>query len=242
MTTVLATTGLSVRFGGVHAVEGVDLAVEEGQLVGLIGPNGAGKTTIFNLITGVLAPQAGEISYAGADLRGLRPDAINRLGIARTFQIVRPFPKLTTRDNVVVAALPRTRGVAEAQREADRYLAFVGLQGRADVPADGLSTGERKRLELARALATRPRLLLLDEVTGGVDQASLPGLVALIGKIRREGLALLVVEHNLRVVTAVADRVIMLHLGEKVCEGPPAAVVRDPRVIEIYVGAAAPVG
>ena len=136
----------------------------------------------------------------------------------------------------MVALLPRVGRVAEARKEADRYLAFVGLSHRADVLADGLSTGERKRLELARALATRPRLLLLDEVTGGVDQRSLPGLVALIHQIRKEGVTLLLIEHNLRVVTTVADRLVMLHLGEKILEGTPEAVVGDPQVVEIYVG------
>ncbi len=234
----LALRHVGRRFGGAVAVRDFSLDVEPGEAVGLIGPNGAGKTTVFNLITGTLAPNAGAISYAGVDLTRLGPDAINRLGIARTFQIVRPFIRLTTLDNVVVAALPRARRLAEARREAERCLAFVGLQHRTEVPADGLSTGERKRLELARALATRPRLMLLDEVMGGVDQASLPGLVALIQKIKREGLALLLIEHNLRVVTAVADRLVMLHLGEKVCEGTPETVVRDPRVVEIYVGGA----
>jgi branched-chain amino acid transport system permease protein len=235
---LLVLRHLDRRFGGAVAVRDLSLEVQAGEAVGLIGPNGAGKTTVFNLITGVLAPHAGSLAFAGTDLAGLRPDAVNRLGIARTFQIVRPFPRLTARDNVVVAALPRVSGVAEARREAERCLAFVGLAHRADVPADGLSTGERKRLELARALATRPRLLLLDEVMGGVDQRSLPGLVALIQKIKREGVTLLVIEHNLRVVTAVADRLVVLHLGEKVAEGTPAAVVGDPRVVEIYVGAA----
>jgi branched-chain amino acid transport system permease protein len=235
---LLVLRHLDRRFGGAVAVRDLSLEVQAGEAVGLIGPNGAGKTTVFNLITGVLAPHAGSLAFAGTDLAGLRPDAVNRLGIARTFQIVRPFLRLTARDNVVVAALPRVSGVAEARREAERCLAFVGLAHRADVPADGLSTGERKRLELARALATRPRLLLLDEVMGGVDQRSLPGLVALIQKIKREGVTLLVIEHNLRVVTAVADRLVVLHLGEKVAEGTPAAVVGDPRVVEIYVGAA----
>jgi branched-chain amino acid transport system permease protein len=239
---LLVLRGVTRRFGGAVAVRELSLEVEAGEVVGLIGPNGAGKTTVFNLVTGMVAAQAGALTYAGADLRGLRPDVINRLGIARTFQIVRPFTRLTTRDNVVVAALPRVAGVAEARAEAERYLAFVGLQHRADAPADGLSTGERKRLELARALATRPRLLLLDEVAGGVDQASLPGLVRLIRKIRQEGVTLLVIEHNLRVVTAVADRLVMLHLGEKVCEGPPDVVVHDPRVVDIYVGRAAALG
>ena len=162
--------------------------------------------------------------------------------MARTFQIVRPFTKLTARENVMVAALPRVVSPAAARAEADRYLAFVGLAHRADTIADGLSTGERKRLELARALATRPRLLLLDEVSGGLDQRSLPGLIALIRRIRREGVSLLVIEHNLRVISEIADRLVMMHLGEKVREGDPAAVVADPRVVEIYVGGASAVG
>lgn len=235
---LLTLRRVSRSFGGAIALRDLSLEVRAGEVVGLIGPNGAGKTTVFNLITGFLAPDAGEITFAGTDLNRFRPDAINRLGIARTFQIVRPFPRLTAQDNVVVAALPRAAGVAEARREAERWLAYVGLAHRADVPADGLSTGERKRLELARALATRPRLLLLDEVMGGVDQRSLPGLVGLIQKIKGEGLTLLVIEHNLRVVTAVADRLVMLNLGEKVCEGKPETVVGDPAVVEIYVGSA----
>jgi branched-chain amino acid transport system permease protein len=235
---LLTLRRVSRSFGGAVALRDLSLEVRTGEVVGLIGPNGAGKTTVFNLITGFLAPDAGEIAFAGTDLTRFRPEAINRLGIARTFQIVRPFLKLTAQDNVVVAALPRAAGVAEARREAERWLAYVGLAHRAGVPADGLSTGERKRLELARALATRPRLLLLDEVMGGVDQRSLPGLVGLIEKIKEQGLTLLLIEHNLRVVTAVADRLVMLNLGEKVCEGKPETVVGDPAVVEIYVGSA----
>lgn len=233
---LLVLRKLSRRFGGAIGVRDLTLEVKAGEVVGLIGPNGAGKTTVFNLITGVLTPDAGEIRFAGSDLTRLRPDTINRMGVARTFQIVRPFVQLTTLENVMVALLPRVGRVAEARKEAERYLAFVGLSHRADVLADGLSTGERKRLELARALATRPRLLLLDEVTGGVDQRSLPGLVALIHQIRKEGVTLLLIEHNLRVVTTVADRLVMLHLGEKILEGTPEAVVGDPQVVEIYVG------
>jgi branched-chain amino acid transport system ATP-binding protein len=219
-------------------VRDLTLEVRAGEVVGLIGPNGAGKTTVFNLVTGSLEPDGGEIQFTGLDLTRLAPDAINRLGVARTFQIVRPFFTLTALENVMIAILPRVGRVADARKEAERYLAFVGLSHRADVLADGLSTGERKRLELARALATRPRLLLLDEVTGGVDQRSLPGLVALIEKVRKEGVTLVLIEHNLRVVTMVADRLVMLHLGEKIIEGPPEVVVSDPQVVEIYVGGA----
>jgi len=235
---LLVLGNLSRQFGGTIGVRDLTLEVRAGEVVGLIGPNGAGKTTVFNLVTGYLTPDAGEIRFAGIDLTRLGADAINRLGVARTFQIVRPFFKLTTLENVMVAILPRVGQVGEARKEAERYLTFVGLSHRADVLADSLSTGERKRLELARALATRPRLLLLDEVTGGVDQRSLPGLVALIQKVRKEGVTLVLIEHNLRVVTMVADRLVMLHLGEKIAEGTPEAVVHDPQVVEIYVGGA----
>jgi branched-chain amino acid transport system permease protein len=233
---VLSVRGLSRRFGGAVGVDDVTFDVAPGEVVGIIGANGAGKTTLFNLITGALTPDAGEIHFTGRRLDRESPNERNRLGIARTFQIVRPFIGMTALDNVVVAALPRSRDVAAAKQDAERYLGFVGLSHRLHTIASGLSTGERKRLELARALATRPRLLLLDEVTGGVDQRSLPGLVNLVRKVKGEGLTLLVIEHNLRVVTGVADRLVMLHLGRKVQDGDPHAVVNDPAVIDIYVG------
>jgi branched-chain amino acid transport system ATP-binding protein len=233
---VLSVRGLSRRFGGAVGVLDVTFDVGHGEVLGIIGANGAGKTTLFNLISGALAPDAGEIHFAGQRLDRESPHERNRLGIARTFQIVRPFIGMTALDNVVVAALPRSRDVAAARRDAERFLGFVGLSHRLHTIASGLSTGERKRLELARALATRPRLLLLDEVSGGVDQRSLPGLVSLVKKVKAEGLTLLVIEHNLRVVTAVADRLVMLHLGRKVQDGDPHAVVTDPAVIDIYVG------
>jgi len=234
---LLRVDGLSRSFGGAVGVRDLAFEVAAGEVVGIIGANGAGKTTVFNLITGALAADGGDVWFAGRRLGRETPDARSRLGIARTFQIVRPFIGLTALENVMVAALPRAASVAEARREAGRWLAFAGLAHRAGVIASGLSTGERKRLELARALATRPRLLLLDEVTGGVDQRSLPGLVRLMQGIRAEGLTLLVIEHNLRVVTALADRLVVLHLGEKIREGPPQAVVTDPAVVDVYVGA-----
>ena len=235
---LLSVRGVSRSFGGAVGVRDVTFDVNAGEVVGIIGANGAGKTTLFNLITGTLAPDGGEIAFAGHGLGRRGPDARCRLGIARTFQIVRPFTGMTAIENVMVATLPHAGDVGGARREADRYLGFVGLAHRVDVPASGLSTGERKRLELARALATRPRLLLLDEVTGGLDQRSLPGLVRLIQKVKAEGLTLLVIEHNLRVISAVADRLVMMHLGRKIQEGPPPVVVNDPQVIAIYVGGA----
>jgi branched-chain amino acid transport system permease protein len=235
---LLHLRGVSKNFGGAVGVRDVTFDVKAGEVVGIIGANGAGKTTLFNLITGTLAPDGGEMTFAGHGLGRQGPDARTRLGIARTFQIVRPFTGMTAIENVMVATLPHVGDVGAARREAGRYLGFVGLAHRVNVPASGLSTGERKRLELARALATRPRLLLLDEVTGGLDQRSLPGLVRLIQKVKAEGLTLLVIEHNLRVISAVADRLVMMHLGRKIQEGPPALVVNDPEVIDIYVGGA----
>jgi branched-chain amino acid transport system permease protein len=235
---LLRVDGLRRSFGGAVGVRDLSFEVVPGEVVGIIGANGAGKTTVFNLVTGALAADGGDVWFAGRRLAREGPDARNRLGIARTFQIVRPFTGLTALENVVVAALPRATSLAEARREAEWCLAFTGLAHRAAVIASGLSTGERKRLELARALATRPRLLLLDEVTGGVDQRSLPGLVRLMQKLRAEGLTLLVIEHNLRVITALADRLLVLHLGEKIHEGTPQAVVTDPAVVDVYVGRA----
>jgi branched-chain amino acid transport system permease protein len=238
----LTLTGVGRSFGGAVAVRDLSLTVEPGEVVGLIGPNGAGKTTVFNLITGSIPLQSGRIAFGDQDLRGLAPDAINRLGIARTFQIVKPFTRLSALENVMVAALSRHASHRAARLEAERCLAFVGLAHRVDAPADGLSTGERKRLELARALATRPRLLLMDEVSGGLDQQSVPALVALIRKVKDQGISVLVIEHNLRVIGAVADRLVMLNLGEQIREGAPEAVLNDPHVIDIYVGGAVAVG
>jgi len=235
----LSMENVTMRFGGAVGAKDVTIEVGPGEVVGLIGPNGSGKTTVFNLITGFLTPQTGRILFGGRPIAGLPPHRINRLGIARTFQIVRPFTSLTVAENVMVAALPRCATLAAARAEAERCLAFVGLSHRLDTVADGLSTGERKRLELARALATRPRLLLMDEVMGGLDQRSLPGMIELVRRIRREGISLLVIEHNLRVITMVTDRLVMLHLGEKIRDGSPLAVVSDPQVVDIYVGGTA---
>jgi branched-chain amino acid transport system permease protein len=238
----LTLAGVSRSFGGAVAVRDLGFTVEPGEVVGLIGPNGAGKTTVFNLITGIIPTQAGRITFGDQDLRGLSPNQINRLGIARTFQIVKPFTRLSALENVMVAALPRYATHRAARAEAERCLSFVGLAHRVDAPADGLSTGERKRLELARALATRPRLLLMDEVSGGLDQQSVPGLVALMRKVKEQGISVLVIEHNLRIIGAVADRLVMLNLGERIRDGEPEAVLNDPQVIDIYVGGAVAVG
>jgi branched-chain amino acid transport system ATP-binding protein len=235
---LLEVDGVTKRFGGVEANAGVSLAVDAGEIVGLIGPNGAGKSTLFDVITGFHRADAGEVRLGGARLTGLRPDQISRRGVARTFQKLRPFGGMTVIENVMVGALHHTPRPAAAREAARACLALVGLDRQADAFARELSTGQRKRLEMARAMATRPRLLLLDEVTGGVDQRSIPALVALIARLRDQGVTLVVIEHNMRVIMSVADRIVALHLGRKIAEGPPAAVVRDRQLIEAYLGGA----
>ena len=235
---LLSVAGISKRFGGVVANRAVSFEVAPGELVGIIGPNGAGKSTLFELITGFYRPDAGEVRLDGTRLTGLSPDAVCRLGVARTFQKLRPFQGLTVLDNVMVGALTRTKDVRHARERARELIARVGLAEKADAHARTLSTGQRKRLELARALATEPRVLLLDEVTGGVDQRTIPELVRLVRAVHAGGVTLLVIEHNMRVLTAVAQRIIALHLGEVIADGAPDAVARDRRVIEAYLGQA----
>jgi len=235
---LLSVAGITKRFGGVLANREVSFDVAAGELVGVIGPNGAGKSTLFEIITGFYRPDAGEVRFEGKRLTGLSPDQVSRLGVGRTFQKLRPFQGLTVLENVMVGALQKCHDVGRARAEAREILERVGLADKADAYARTLSTGQRKRLELARALATRPRLLLLDEVTGGVDQRSIPGLIGLVQEVHRAGSTLLVIEHNMRVITAVAQRIVALHLGEVIADGPTAAVTRDRRVIEAYLGQA----
>lgn len=233
---LLEIAGLTKRFGGVYANRDVSFSVPRGEIVGLIGPNGAGKTTLFNLVTGFIRPDSGSVRFAGAEVTGMRADRLCHLGVARTFQILKPFPRLTVEENVMIGALARGGGMRRASETARRCLSLVGLDHKREVLARGLSTGQRKRLEMARALATGPKLLLLDEITGGVDQPSIPGLIALVGRLRDEGVTLLVIEHNMRVIMGLADRVVFLHLGEKLAEGRPAEIAAHPDVVALYLG------
>ncbi len=235
---LLSVASVTKRFGGITANKGISFDVAPGELVGIIGPNGAGKSTLFEIISGFYRPDEGEVRLDGTRLTGLPPDHVCRLGVARTFQKLRPFQGMTVLDNVTVGALTRTEDVRHAREQARALLARVGLADKADAHGRTLSTGQRKRLELARALATQPRVLLLDEVTGGVDQRTIPGLVQLVRDLHADGLTVLVIEHNMRVITAVAQRIIALYLGEVIADGTPDVVARDRAVVEAYLGVA----
>ena len=233
---LLAVTNLSRRFGGVLAVDGVSIAADEGRITGLIGPNGAGKTTLFGLISGFVAPNDGEIRYAGEPIIRLPTHERARRGIARTFQIVQPFAGLTVRENIVVGAHLRHRARADAVAAADVVGREVGLGGMLDRPADTLTVAGRKRLELARALATEPKLLLLDEVLAGLNPTEIREIVPVIRKLCARGITIMMIEHVMQAVMSLSEHIFVLAEGRIIAEGTPAQVAADRAVIEAYLG------
>ena len=237
MTVLLSLQGVSKRFRGLVAVDHVSFDVPEGTIFGVIGPNGAGKTTLFNMIAGAMAPNDGTIVFAGEPINGLTPDAVCRRGIARTFQLVRPFPALSVEDNVVVGALLHRHDVGAARQHARELLRRLDLFDKRRQTASTLTLPDRKRLEVARALATRPRLLLLDEVMAGLRPTETDRMVAILRALNRDsGLTILLIEHVMRAVMALASRVLVLDHGVTIAEGTPEAVVRDAAVVQSYLG------
>jgi branched-chain amino acid transport system ATP-binding protein len=239
LSALLLVDAVSKRFRGLQAVDAVTFSVAPGELFAVIGPNGAGKTTLFNMIAGELAPDQGAISFAGERIDGLAPDRICRRGIGRTFQLVRPFPALSVEDNVIIGALLRRPAVELARAHAHATLRRLDLFDKRAQRASALTLPDRKRLEVARALATEPRLLLLDEVMAGLRPTETDRMIAILRELNGSGLTILLIEHVMRAVMALASRVLVLHHGAAIAQGPPQAVVRDPTVVRSYLGAEA---
>ncbi len=233
---ILQIQHLVKTFGGLRAVDDFSLTVEEGQIQGLIGPNGAGKSTVFNCVAGVYAPTAGDISFCGEKINAQKPWNLCKKGLARTFQIVKPFASKTVLYNVMVGSFATTGKTAEAEQKALEVLAFLHLEDKMHMRAGNLTIADRKRLEIARALATAPRLLLLDEVMAGLRPTEVDEMVAIIQRLRQNGMTVFVIEHIMRAIMALSDRITVIHFGKKIAEGTPGEVAADENVIKAYLG------
>ncbi len=242
---ILEGEGVTRYFGGLAAVSQVDFYVDQGEVVGLIGPNGAGKTTLFNLISAALVPKPGIIKFKGEDITGLKPHKICKMGVARTFQLVKVFANMTVLENVLLGSFfGRSTGMssADAEREALESLEFVGLSAVRAMPAKELTLANQKRLEVARALATKPELLLLDEMMAGLNPTEITQAMELVTRIRDEGITIIMIEHVMKAIMSVCDRIIVLHHGEKIAEGAPQEIATSKEVVEVYLGESADAG
>ncbi|MBS1116966.1 MAG: livG [candidate division NC10 bacterium] len=233
---ILQAENLTKCFGGLAALKGVSFGIEEGEILGLIGPNGAGKTTLFNVLSGFFRPDEGRVVFAGETVSDLKAPQRCRIGLVRTFQVVKPFASLTVLQNVMVGSFLRTADPGLARERALETMELVGLSGRRDTVAKSLTISDRKRLEVARALATRPRLLLLDEVMAGLNPTELGQMLETLKRIRGRGVTLLVIEHIMAAIMTVSERLLVLHHGEKIADGTPKAVAGDQRVVDAYLG------
>lgn len=233
---ILEVTGLTKHFGGLTAIHDLDLHIAQGEILGLIGPNGAGKSTMFNCVAGVFPPSTGDIRFKGQSIAGQKPWDLCRLGLARTFQIVKPFASKTVLYNVMVGAFLRTSSTRKARDKAMEVLTTLQLDHRANQLSSNLTIADRKRLEIAKALATGPELLLLDEVMAGLRPTEVDEMIAIIKKLRDSGVTVFVIEHIMRAVMALSDRVVVIHFGEKIAEGKPEDVTKDENVIRAYLG------
>jgi branched-chain amino acid transport system ATP-binding protein len=236
MSSLLQVTGLSRRYGGLVAVDDLSFHVDEGEIVGLIGPNGAGKTTTFNLLSGAVRPTRGSIRFRDTEIAGLKSHAICKLGMTRTFQVVQPFPDMTALENVMVGAFVRHSSRTAAEGKAHESLVLVEMDGKADTLGRDLTLMELKKLEIGKALATEPKLLLLDEVASGLNPVEIDGILALVRRLRDSGITLLVVEHVMKVIMSLSDRIVVLNFGSKIAEGTPKEISANHAVLDAYLG------
>lgn len=234
---MLKVSNVSKSFGGLKVIESFSMEIEDNQIVGIIGPNGAGKTTLFNIITGYLSPDRGKVQINDANITNLKPEKINRLGIARTFQLVKPFANMTVLENVMIGAFAKTSNISEARKSAYEYIEIVGLKNKSEEFAGKLSLPERKQIELARALATEPKFLFLDEVFSGLNHSEIEETIKLINKIRElKKISFIIIEHNVRIISGVSHKVYVLHHGVNIAEGTPEEVLSNKEVITAYLG------
>jgi branched-chain amino acid transport system ATP-binding protein len=235
---LLEVDKISMFFGGLAALSNISYSVEKGEILALIGPNGAGKTTLFNVVNGFYKPSRGEVRFNGRKISGLKPYQVCALGLARTFQVVKPLQRMSVLDNVIASAFLRAKTKAGAERRAMAILEFTGLTEDKDVISKGLPLGKRKRLEIARALATEPELILLDESFAGLNPAELDVSIEIIKEIKKKGITIMIIEHHMKVIMSISDRIVVLNYGQKIAEGSPAEISANPLVVEAYLGEA----